>query len=209
MEKPFSVTMVSQLLRGSILLRDPTGVRLLSKTTAQATLFRVVLPKGLISTFVRSKIRVTELFREHYHTIIGTILPNVMNSAEKEWAKLSLNPEAITSIFNSSPDLSEVELVSIELNREGSRCIVNCVYRGGPDRVPTRWNMETVKRVSLKLIFIDISQLVIDGWSNQISGPLAISRESDNKIQVNFRCPHCSFSATADFFRIDRIQPVE
>lgn len=118
-----------------------------------------------------------------------------------------LNPNALTSVFGTIPDLTLSDLLEIQLKRDGPTLFVRLMTRQfikvPPKRWPDKWDV-----IYLEMSFFGIHALQINNWLNNNvinffeivdengSGFLKIVCDNNSQISCNF-----------DWCKIENIRP--
>ena len=95
------------------------------------------------------------------------------------WVDCVQNPEAITSLYDAPPNLSNILLHRIDLHESGWVCRVVLVTSELPVRRPQRW--EDCNVVHIELGMMEITELEIVGWPWERFGSATAVR-SESKV---------------------------
>jgi hypothetical protein len=122
-----------------------------------------------------------------------------------KWYELALNPQSLASLYKTVPELVNVELFSLYLDREGSRIQILVDLPYFPDYPSTKWN-EKFNSVQIQLTFIGVTNFEAKGWQTKMKVKIDIKKVED-KIKVSLSNPqiNLNFSFLCDFLKIERI----
>jgi hypothetical protein len=116
---------------------------------------------------------------------------------DKDWCSLALNPSAVTSIYDSAPSLSCINISEIRLLDRGPTIQLFLSLADLPSRVPLRWAKHPFNRVSISLQLIEVDSVKVQNWKTDNFGRMEIEK-LDGKLHssiVNgsekiFECVH-------------------
>ena len=81
------------------------------------------------------------------------------------WIGYVGNRKPIEAIYSIEPPLRDVRVIEIVLHEDGPRLSVRIDINQFPDKPPKKWLDRRFNRAQLTLMFIEIHELVIRGWS--------------------------------------------
>ena len=120
------------------------------------------------------------------------------------WHQLAENPQSLDSLYGTVPELENVELFAINLNREGEHIQLRFDLPTFPDKPPTRWHKD-FNTVQLELSFWGIMNFEGKGWHRDMKAKIEI--KSHNKgLEVLISNPEIDlrFLFQSEFFRIEK-----
>jgi len=125
------------------------------------------------------------------------------------WHKLSLNPKALENLFERVPNLENVELFSINLDREGAKLLARFNLPEFPHKPSAKWNKH-FNTAQIQVSFWGISNFEAKGWEYNMEIDIEIF-EVDNLFSVKFSNPEIklTYSFLCEFFRIENISAYE
>jgi len=100
------------------------------------------------------------------------------------WNDLTLNPKVVLGYFNQPPSIDRIEIYRLVLNRDASCLEIVFEPSTFPENPSPKWPVGS-NTVQITLRTIGISQLELNGWSNNIFGSLSISKV-DGAISLAF-----------------------
>jgi hypothetical protein len=126
----------------------------------------------------------------------------------KNWLSICLNPQALSSLYGSSPSLDVIEIVTVQLSRDGSDMEVRCLTAQLPEKLPKKWDAKTVKKAAISFEFLDVKLISLEGWGTNPIGSLTIHKLEDGLLNVTFTSSQCTFRVSCQFVRIKSVQEV-
>jgi hypothetical protein len=125
------------------------------------------------------------------------------------WHKLADNQQALETLYQTVPELEDIELFSLNLNREGSQLQIQFDLPSFPDNPSARWN-ENFNTLQIQLSFWGITNFEAKGWQENMK--VKIDIKSHNKVlevsitnsEIDLR-----FIFLSKFLRIDKISPYQ
>lgn len=122
-----------------------------------------------------------------------------------KWHKLSINPEVLEKLYEDVPELENVELFSIELNREGETFTARFNLPRFPDNPSSRWHKE-FNTVQIQLIFWAIANFEARGWDSNVKVNVKIIKIDELfSVKLFNNEMNLAFSFSCEFFRIEKI----
>jgi hypothetical protein len=120
------------------------------------------------------------------------------------WHSITLNPQAIESIYGNVPTLDSVEIVRLSLVRDGPNASIQFLLNVLPERVPLKWGKP--RQVSITLDLMGVRSLHLDGWATHPLGSLILEKLPDSSLRFEFRSPNkIEAVMCCDFVRIASI----
>jgi hypothetical protein len=111
------------------------------------------------------------------------------------WIDFVENPDAVGGIFEAAPSLSNVEVTSLSIDRDGPALGVSVAVGMFPKTPPSRWP-KSANAVTIQLELIGVSGFSLSGWSTENIATITIQRRpnglemliSGKTIELNCRC---------------------
>jgi hypothetical protein len=101
------------------------------------------------------------------------------------WYHQCQNPQAIDSLYSSTPTLERLELREVVVHEDGPRIDLRGDLSDFPDHPPQRWHSDfTVAQVTISLF--GVSDFSFTGWSKSNHGVFVLSRESPDMLRFTF-----------------------
>jgi len=121
------------------------------------------------------------------------------------WQNLLENPEAITNLFESAPNLEDVEIASITMDREGPTVALSILLRDYPTKPSSRWKSNGVNAVALRLQLLGVGSLAIEGWSISNRATITLDRDDADQIQVRAAGQNLQLKCRCGWLRVDGV----
>lgn len=100
------------------------------------------------------------------------------------WYDCLDNNKFLTTLYQSVPKLTNVEIVKVSMSDGGFNITVLFVMPSTPDFLPKKWREKEYNSVMVKLDFFAISKLNICTDSNEYVGNIEIERTEDELIAI-------------------------
>ena len=125
--------------------------------------------------------------------------------ATVKWHQLALNPQALGTIYDDVPELENVDLFSINLDREASNIEIRFDLPRFPEHPSKRWS-EEFNKAQLTLKFWTITNFKANGWQSDMMVQIDVE-EKDGLIKVVLANSRIDllFSFSCEMFRIENI----
>jgi hypothetical protein len=120
------------------------------------------------------------------------------------WHQLAMNPEALSNLYQSVPELQNVDIHRILLHRDGPVMTISLDLPRFPDKPSRRWH-EASNTVQIELDFIGLESIELRGWSTDNIVDIQLNRLPDGKIAINISGAMINLRATCVAFRIQRV----
>jgi Immunity protein 50 len=126
-----------------------------------------------------------------------------------KWHQLAENPQSLDSLYESVPKLENVELFSINLNREGSQIQIHFDLPVFPDKPSTRWHKD-FNTIQIQLSFSGVKEFKAQGWQRNMKVRIDIEKNNKN-LEVVISNPEIKLKYTfqSEFLRIEKISPYQ
>ena len=98
----------------------------------------------------------------------------ILTHSQNHWLECLQNPEAITSIFEDAPQLTNICLHRISFQESGWVCRIVLVIPELPSPVPIRWG--DFNAVQIELGLADLSDVQVTGWPLERFGSATANR---------------------------------
>jgi hypothetical protein len=121
------------------------------------------------------------------------------------WYSACDNPQALTRLFTSVGDVSDVEMHEAVLHRDGPRLQLRFDISSFPDRPSPRWH-PSYNTLQVQVSFWGLDDLRIEGWPTRITGRLSLDPAGEG-LHVAFDAPGCSIAARCRLARIEHLSP--
>jgi Immunity protein 50 len=122
------------------------------------------------------------------------------------WLDCVDRAEMIREIFDRvEPRLDEIRLHEVTLHHDGPSVSLRFDLSEFPVVPPTKWVEAGYDTVQLRLALDDVSEIAIEGWSNDNRGKMDIQRHSPTSLSVEFQSRRSKLRVVCHFARIDRI----
>ena len=82
-----------------------------------------------------------------------------------QWCDVIENPLAITSLYLSPPELSNVRIMAVSMNEDGPTVLIKIELPVFPDKPPLRWRRSGFNAAIMELRLFGISELRLEGWT--------------------------------------------
>jgi hypothetical protein len=120
-----------------------------------------------------------------------------------EWHTLLQNPQAVTAIYNKTPNLEATKLIQVRLNSGGAAEVCFC-FQSIPDRRPRKWAKET-NYVSVELRIERMVEFELKDWfPRDQMAPLTLEREPRG-IRIRWQSQGYSLTALAESVALTKI----
>ena len=96
------------------------------------------------------------------------------------WLEAVENPEAVTGLFEHAPSLENVEITTVELNRDGPTLTLSILLREYPTHPPARWQREGSNAAALRLQMIGVESLTFEGWTTENRATITLERAPED-----------------------------
>ena len=123
------------------------------------------------------------------------------------WAELAENPKALTSLFDEVPSLSNVEILSIKMDRDGPTVDLVVAVKEYPGSPPLRWRTNREHAVAINLQLMALESFRIEGWSTENHGEITVFRNGEGKLELFAKGVDFQVRSTFGFLRIVRVSP--
>ncbi len=114
------------------------------------------------------------------------------------WTTHLSNPEPLTSIFGTLPDLSSIHLIEIIL---GDSVELRFDIETFPDNPPEKWS--EFDTVQLTITLINPQNIQITNWQSPLKGTLTI--QATDKPQLHFQSSDCTIQCHIDMLYLQKI----
>jgi len=118
------------------------------------------------------------------------------------WLDLAENPEAVRSTFEVAPSLTDVEVVSVLIDRDGPTVAVEITLNEQPSKPSPRWEKIAANAINLKLQLLGVESVALDGWATENKATIDIHPGSATKIEVRVTGPTTKFKCCCQWLRI-------
>jgi hypothetical protein len=116
------------------------------------------------------------------------------------WWDLAINPKVILAYYSHPPLLHEVEVHSLQLNRDGPTLELLVEMPRFPDCPSSRWPVgANASQATLR--FFDLRGISLSSWGTVNTGNLYIKNEG-GMVRFRFDCPTARLAGDASFFEI-------
>ena len=123
------------------------------------------------------------------------------------WHLNTLNPQAIESIYGNVPKLDSVDIVRLNLVRDGPNASIQFLTVALPERIPAKWGKP--QQVSITLDLMGVRSLLLNGWATHLHGSLTLDKLLDSSLSFEFHSPNnVNIVISCDFVRITSITGV-
>jgi len=120
------------------------------------------------------------------------------------WINLVSNLEKITKYFPSLPDLTEVELISIELLNYSTDMHICFDLSHYPEKTPSRWAGRNTMQVEFSVLRPE--KIEIRGWHYPMKGYLKATRKG-KKLELSFHSEQGQFKCvSSELFYLSKIR---
>ena len=125
------------------------------------------------------------------------------------WHQLAENPQSLDNLYKTVPEIENVELFSILLNRDGSKLEIRFDLPTFPDNPPARWHKD-FNTVQIQLAFWGITGFEANGWQTEMKVKIDVKRH-DEILEVIIFNPEIDlrYTFTSEFLRIEKISPYQ
>lgn len=82
-----------------------------------------------------------------------------------QWCDVIENPLAITSLYLSPPELSNVRIMAVSMHEDGPTVLIKIELPFFPDKPPLRWRQSGFNAAIMELRLFGVSELRLDGWT--------------------------------------------
>lgn len=123
------------------------------------------------------------------------------------WHQLSVNPQSLDSLYEKVPELVNVELFSVEIDRLYSNIRLRVDLASFPNNPPTRWHND-FNTVQVHLSFSPVKKFEAKGWHKDMKVSIDIQRNNED-LEVVIANPKLDliYTFTCEFLRIENISP--
>jgi hypothetical protein len=125
------------------------------------------------------------------------------------WIDELENPQAIRNIFPNCPDLTGVELMTVNIDRDGPTVIVNIGVNELPPQIPPKWKAEKANALVIKLQLLAVTAVSIERWSTVNVVDVTLRREAPESIVFRAGGSTTSIECKAEFVRILSLSPYQ
>lgn len=125
------------------------------------------------------------------------------------WHQSAINRQSLDSLYETVPQLENVELFSLNLNREASQLQIRFNLSAFPDNPPTRWHKD-FNTVQIQLSFWGIRNFEARGWQENMNVKIDIESR-DKVLEVSITNPEIDlrFTFLSEFLNIEKISPYQ
>jgi hypothetical protein len=112
-----------------------------------------------------------------------------------KWWHAVEDPGALESMYSVLPELADVSILSVAMQRDGPTVLIRLILPVFPDQPPVRWR-HGYNAAILELRLFGVSGLLMKGWTNDNIGTVTLVREAAS-IELKISGPGVLFSANA------------
>jgi hypothetical protein len=128
---------------------------------------------------------------------------DLKRSAKMSWYLESQNPEALRSLFPSTPPLKRLHVLRLALSENGPALSIAADLDIFAERVPSKWH-PSYSVAQVKISFWGIRNLSIVGWTTINSYSIDVTKK-ESVVMLHLKSESSEISAQCEFFRIDGI----
>jgi hypothetical protein len=121
---------------------------------------------------------------------------------DMNWLELVEHPKAVTTVFNDTPSLKSVEIISVLADRDGPTATIEIALNQPPAKLPQRWQRIKANAATLKLQLLGVESLVFSGWASENQGDVDIREGRSNEIIVQIKGATTRFKCRCRWMRI-------
>lgn len=123
------------------------------------------------------------------------------------WLELVENPESVSDLFEAAPPLSEVEIVSLAIERDGPSVVIQIAINESPRNLSPRLERTGANAVAMSLQLLAVKSLSISGWGTENRGSIEIRRNTPSTTEVSISAPTLHMSCECSWIRIAGFTP--
>ena len=126
-----------------------------------------------------------------------------------KWIDELENPQAIRTIYPDGPALAGVELMAVNIDRDGPTVILTIGLNEMPPQIPSKWKTENANALIIKLQLLAVAGLSVDRWSTVNVVDIVLRRENPEYIVFKAEGATTSVECEARFVRILSLSPYQ
>jgi hypothetical protein len=125
------------------------------------------------------------------------------------WIDELENPQAVRDIFPDCPELTSVELMTVNMDREGPTVTVNIGFSQLPSQIPLKWKAGKANALIVKLQLLAVTTVNIDRWSTVNVVDIVLRREAQDTVVFRASGSTTSIECKAQFVRVLSLKPYQ
>ena len=115
------------------------------------------------------------------------------------WLDLTENPQAISSLFQKTPSLSNIEIMSIKIDRDGPTLELTVALSEYPASPPARWLHANTAVLTVQLVGLE--SIHMEGWAVENRATITVSK-LDGHLEVLAQGSNLDLRCKCEWLRI-------
>jgi hypothetical protein len=120
------------------------------------------------------------------------------------WTDCIGNKKPIENLYSVPPSLNGVRVLEVSLHQDGPFVSIRINLNEFPDAPPKEWVANGFNRVQITLMFIEVEDLKIRGWSSNNIVDVVIERRSD-RVSVIMRGQGTEIEGVFSFVEVEKV----